>query len=121
MVRKKLVFPCTKECLVYASCTKLCWEYKNYVNEVIQAQKYRHSIVFPQPPQSIRELAELLLRGRNKQFSIHYYPSSDVIIIGDREPVIPLAVIPYIRKRENIIGHPKFPKELICNNPYYQS
>ncbi len=121
MDKKRLGFPCTKECLVLPSCSDLCWAYRDYVDRVIQAQKYRHTIIFPQPPQSIRELAELLNRATHKWFSIGYYPSTDLMIIGSRQPVIPVAIIPHIRKRNSIINHHKFPKELICNNPFYQS
>ena len=105
-------------------------EYKAYLKQLgvkeeelhtLQAQQYRQSIVFPPPPQSIRELAELVNRATNKWFSILYYPSLDVMIISSKSPVMLVATIPEIRKRTGIINHRKFPKALICNNPYYQS
>jgi len=115
MDNKEMNFPCTKLCLVYASCSTPCMEYRDYVEEAFRQEKYKCFKIIPDPPQQIKELSVFMNRVQNKEeFAFNYYPASDLLIIStnDRDSIIPVALIGHIRKRDSITGAKNFPKEL---------
>jgi len=112
MNEKRLEFPCTKKCLVYASCKKLCWPYRDYVQESYRMYKYRCFKIIPPPPKQIQELTELLNRIEGNTYKASYYPSDDILIIYEVENDSIASVIGQIRKRKDLYTHPNFPEEL---------
>ena len=116
MDEKRLTFPCTKDCLVYACCDKLCMKYRDYVEESYRQQKYHCFKIVPPPPKQIQELSELMNRVEDKNFRVQYYPGQDVLIISHLPEEVLVAVIPNIRKKKDIMSYPTFPKELKGEN-----
>lgn len=116
MDEKIIKFPCTNKCLVYASCTKLCWPYRDYVEEAYRELKYRVFKIVPSPPLQIQQLSELMNRVEDDTFIVKYYPAEDMLIIYNKETfhdrIVPIVAIGRVRKRINLHDHPTFPKEL---------
>jgi len=115
MDEKRIEFPCTKKCLVYASCNRPCWDYKSYVEEAYRQDRYKCFKLVPEPPQQIKELSVFMNRVQNKEdYAFSYYPSSDLLIISNNEKdgIVPVAIINDVRKRDSIMEAKNFPQEL---------
>ena len=113
MDNKMMEFPCTKKCLVYACCNKICWAYTDYVEEAFREQKYKCFKIIPPPPKQIQELSELMNRVEHHTHKAKYYPASDLLIVYAPDNETLVAVIGEIRKRKDIKRHHNFPKELM--------
>ena len=112
MDEKRLEFPCTNKCLVYASCKTLCWPYRDYIEEAYRERKYRCFKIVPPPPLQIQQLSELMNRVKDKQWLINYYPAEDMLLISFEVTEVLAAIMGNIRKRKNLHDHPSFPDEL---------
>jgi len=112
MDEKRLEFPCTNQCLVYASCTKLCMPYRDYVQEAYRQEKYRCFKIIPELPNQIKELAILLNQVEHNDYLVQYIPATDLLMISFKELEMIVALIKNIRKRKNITSYHSFPKEL---------
>lgn len=109
---KIIEFPCTKKCLVYASCRAPCWDYRNYVEDSYRMYKYRCFKIIPPPPKQIQELSKLMNRVENPWFVVHYYPVTDMLIISDKARESPHAIMSNVRRRKDLHSYSKFPEEL---------
>ena len=109
---KRIEFPCTKKCLVYASCQTVCFEYRDYVEESYRMHKYRCFKIIPPPPKQIQQLSELMNRVEDPWLLISYYPEADILVITDKSKGYPKSVMSNIRKRKNLHSYSNFPQEL---------
>jgi len=112
MDEKRLEFPCTNKCLVYASCNNLCMIYRDYVEEAYRQQKYRCFKIIPPPPLQIQQLSELMNRVKDDKWLVNYYPAEDMLIIAFEVKEVIATIMGKIRKRKNLHDHPSFPDEL---------
>ena len=112
MDEKRLEFPCTKKCLVYASCQTVCQTYKDYIQESCRMYKYRCFIIIPFPPKQIQQLTVLMNRLAHPDYLVNYFPNDDYLIISDCKREMPIAIMGKIRKRKDLHSHPNFPEEL---------
>ena len=108
---KIMEYPCTKKCLVFASCSITCMEYVNYVQDACQSKKYGCFKIIPEPPQNIRELAEIVNRVEGDKYVFSYYTSADIVIISYKSPPKMYSAISNIRKIETLKYHPHFPED----------
>ena len=112
MDEKRLEFPCTKKCLVYSSCQKLCWPYRDYVQEAYRQEKYKCFKIIPSPPKQIQELSIILNKVEHDTFKVQYIPASDLLMISHKELEMLTALITNVRKRTDILSYHSFPEEL---------
>ncbi len=121
MVTKKLEFPCTKQCLVYASCKEICTPYRDYVQEAYKEKKYRCFRIVPPPPKQIQELSEIMNRIERHDYKVIYYTDVDMFVVFTKEPELLdgehysdriIATLNDVRKRTDLKSHKDFPEEL---------
>lgn len=121
MDEKRLEFPCTKNCLVYASCQELCTPYRDYIQEAFRERKYGCFKIIPPPPKQIQELTKLLNRVRSPNYEATYYTDADMFVVyeetyeitdGEHYVLTPILTIKNVRMREDLMSHEYFPEEL---------
>ena len=105
-------FPCTKKCLVYSCCQRVCWPYRYYVQDVYQQVKYECFEIDPPPPKQIQELAILMNQVANEIWGVQYTTQSDLLTISHRDLELLVSVISNVRKRKDILSYHSFPEEL---------
>ncbi len=109
---KQMKFPCTKQCLVYASCQKICWPYRDYIEEAFRQRKYRCFKIIPPPPLQIQQLSKLMNRVSDGTWLVQYFPSEDTLLISYEKKEQLVSVIGDVRKRNNLYTIRSFPEEL---------
>lgn len=112
---EKRKYPCGRECLVWASCSEPCDEYRAYLELAYRQAKYHCFEIEPPPPTIVRELVTILLHPQGNYELCYLYDHDSFRIANQKEEL--LVFISAVRKKPNLHSHSTLPeklKELVC-------